>query len=88
MNIHKLTTSRPLFLTLLLTVAVLMSSIAFCQTSTTQPTKLYSTAQAPDLPSEPSSNDELVKLLLEQNHRLKEENAQLKAEIEVLKQRK
>ena len=87
MNIHKLAMSRSLFVILLLIVAVLMSSIAFCQTATKQMPKIVTTAQ---VPAEPRSkeDDELIKLLVEKNRRLEEENAQLKAEIEALKEKK
>ena len=87
MNIHKLATSRSLFVILLLIVAMLMSSIAFCQTATKQFPKIVTTAQ---VPAEPGSkeDDEVIKLLLEENRRLKEENTRLKAEIETLKQNK
>jgi hypothetical protein len=86
MNIHKLATSRSVFVILLLIVAMLMSSIAFCQTATKQFPKI-TTAQ---VPTEPGSKEdqELINLLVEQNRRLKEENARLKAEIETLKQNK
>ena len=98
MSTHKFAISTHLSGSLILLIVTTLFSLGvpapvFAQTSETNDTEKarhaagsYSVSQVPG--DTPASNDQLVRLLREQNARLKAENAQLKAEIAKLKSEK
>ena len=82
---------RSAFVSVILALAIVFAGPALvsAQTSESSATATekhsggYSYDQVPE--GDVPSNDQLIKLLKEQNKRLKEENAKLKAEIQKLK---